>query len=96
MIWDYPMPNKEIGISYQKLNGRGPKKGRYLNKVCHEIYFIISGTAKFYINDQAHQVEAKDSIVVEPNVAHYIKTSKLEYLTITRPDWYDEQYKQVD
>jgi mannose-6-phosphate isomerase-like protein (cupin superfamily) len=97
-IWDYEI-NKEVGVSYQHLAMRGPKSGRYLNRECHEIYFIIEGSAKFFVDGteyEVEEVEAKDIVVVEPNTPHYIETNNLTYITITRPDWYEEQYEQVD
>jgi mannose-6-phosphate isomerase-like protein (cupin superfamily) len=93
-IWDYPI-GKEIGLSYQKLNTRGPKSGNYLNKVCQEIYFIIKGTAVFYIDNNKYEVKEKDVIIVEPNMPFHIETSGLEYIIITRPDWYEEQYEEI-
>lgn len=95
-IWDYPMPEKDIGISYQKLTGRGPTKGCYLNQICHEIYFIISGAGTFHFRDKSYRVKKQDVVVVEPKTAHYIETNNLEYITITRPDWYEEQYEEID
>jgi len=95
VIWDY-LINKEIGVSYQELKMRGPKSGRYLNEVCHEVYFIIEGTAKFFVGQEIYSVQPKDIVVVEPNTPHHIETSSLRYITITRPDWYEAQYKQVE
>ncbi len=94
-IFDYPMPNEEIGISYQTLHGRGPIKNNYLNTVCHEIYVIISGTAVFTIKGKAFSVEPKDMVIIEPNTPHFIQANHLVYFTITRPNWYESQYKEV-
>ena len=94
-IWDYEI-NKDVGLSYQKLHMRGPKTGAYLNKVCHEVYFIIDGSATFGVGDKTYKVNAKDVVVVEPGVPHYIETTGLTYITITRPDWYEEQAQLVD
>ncbi len=94
-IWDYPI-NPEIGIAYQNLTGRGPLEGKYLNEVCHEIYFIISGTATFHLPHESYEVSAKDVIIIEPNTPHSIEADNLIYITITRPDWYEAQYKQVE
>lgn len=91
-IWDYEI-SKDVGISYQNLNGRGPATGQYLNHVCHEIYYIMSGTGIFHIKDASYDVAAKDVVVVEPNTAHYIEANNLEYITITRPDWYEGQFE---
>ena len=94
-IWDYKFPTEDIGVSYQTLNGRGPKQGRYLNTVCHEIYFIVNGSATFYVKDQVYTVGERDIVVVEPGTPHYIETSNLTFITITRPNWYEAQYKEV-
>lgn len=95
-IWDYPLPKKEIGISCQTLDGRCPRKGKYCNTVCHEIYFIIRGKAKVYMKDEQHDVGKGDIIIVEPNTPHYLEANNLQFITITRPNWYEEQYKIVD
>jgi mannose-6-phosphate isomerase-like protein (cupin superfamily) len=93
-IWDYEI-NKDIGISYQELHTRGPASGNYLNAVCHEIYFIIEGTATFVIEGTSYPVGRNDIVVIQPNTPHHIETTSLRYVTITRPDWYEAQYKQV-
>lgn len=94
-IWDYPMPTEDLGISRQILNGRGPLEGKYLNKVCHEIYFITGGTAVFAINNTKYDVKKNDVVIIAPNTPHYIETKHLTYITITRPNWYEAQYQEV-
>lgn len=94
-IWDYAI-NKDVGVSYQELTMRGPQVGRYLNRECHEIYFIIEGQATFVVGDHTYRVAERDVVVVEPNTPHHIETTQLRYLTITRPDWYEAQYELVD
>lgn len=95
VVNDY-LINKDIGVSYQEFSGRGPGKGRYLNGICHEIYIIIEGTATFYVGDDTYQVSPKDLVVVEPGTPHHFETSGMKYFTITRPDWYESQYKEVE
>lgn len=94
-IWDYPMPKEDLGISRQILDGRGPQQGRYLNKVCHEIYFITGGSAIFHINNTKYDVKENDVVIIAPNTPHYIKAKNLKYITITRPNWYEAQYQEV-
>lgn len=95
-IWDYPLPKEDIGISYQEVKGRCPKKGKYLNTVCNEIYFILSGTATFHLRNEDTHMETKDVIIVESNTPHWFETEGLTYITITRPNWFEEQYKTVE
>ena len=33
-IYDYPLPDEKIGVSYQEHNGRVPEKGWGINKIC--------------------------------------------------------------
>lgn len=91
-IRDYEI-SKDIGLSYQVLDGRGPKSGRYLNKECHEIFFVIKGSADFFVGNEKYEVHEKDVVVVEPSTPFHIETTSLTYITITRPDWYEEQYE---
>ena len=93
-IWDYDI-SEHIGISYQELSIRGPQEGYYLNKKCHEIYFIIAGSATFHVGDNSFIAEAKDVVVVPENTPHAIETDHLTYITITRPDWFEEQAEVV-
>lgn len=96
-IWDYPMPNEDVGISYQTLNGRVPTKGRGVNTVCQEIYFVISGTATIYLGDKHYSVGSNDIVVIEPNIASHLEgANDLKIITITRPNWYEKQYKIVE
>ncbi|WP_352789889.1 cupin domain-containing protein [Mesorhizobium sp. M0814] len=75
---------------------RSPQSGQHLNKETNEIYFIVKGTAKFVVGDKEYDAGEKDVVVVEAGIDHYIETSALTYLTITRPDWKLEQYQHVD
>ncbi|WP_291036407.1 cupin domain-containing protein [Herbiconiux sp.] len=93
-IWKYAVKD-EVGISYQTLNTSSPESGRHLNKEVHEIYFIIQGTATFTVGDETFEVSDRDIVVVEPMVAHSIETDGLTFMTITRPDWFFEQYEHV-
>ena len=93
-IWKY-LVNKEVGISYQTLATSSPESGRHLNKEVHEIYFIIQGTATFTVGDDEYEVGERDIVVVEPMASHSIKTQGLTFVTITRPDWFFEQYEHV-
>lgn len=94
IIRDYEI-SKEVGMSYQELSGRGPKSGRYLNKVCSEIFFVVNGSGVFVVGDERYQVQEKDVVVVEPNTPFHIETDNIVYITITRPNWYEEQYELI-
>lgn len=92
-IWDYPI-DQSIGLSLQTLQGRGPSSGSYVNNVCDEIYFIISGEAVFNVDGKNIPVSKNDLVKVPEKTPHSIQTTGAEpltFITITRPDWFEEQ-----
>lgn len=95
-IWDYPMPDEPVGISYQEHHGRVPKKGWGVNTVCWEAYYIIEGSAKVWIDDDEYTVASGDVVILKPNQRSFLVTKKLRLLTITQPNWYPEQYKETN
>lgn len=85
----------DAGIAHQVITTSSPASGSHLNKEVQEIYFIIEGTAVITVGEDSFEVGEKDIVVVEPMVPHSIRTEGLTYLTVTRPDWFFEQYEHV-
>lgn len=95
-IWDYPTPTEETGISYQNLNGRLPEKGLYKNTKCREIFFIVSGTARLTIDGVSEKVGEGDIVILEPGQSHYGEYENVSMITISTPNWTEEQCEIVD
>jgi mannose-6-phosphate isomerase-like protein (cupin superfamily) len=95
-IWDYPMPSEDTGLSYQNLNGRLPEKGWYINRVCHEIFFITKGTAKFNIENKNYDLTEGDAVILKPRQKHYGIYSNTSLITITSPNWFEEQCEVIE
>ena len=90
-VWDYPMPNKEIGFSYQEINGETPEGAWWKNTVCEEWYFVISGSGIVYIEDTREECHQGDIIILPVHKKHKIVGNKLCMIATTKPDWYEEQ-----
>ncbi len=95
IVQDYPMPNDDLGISYQEQSGRVPVKGWGINDVCHEIYYVISGTAEVYIDNEHKTIQEGDIVILLPGQKSYLIANQLKLLTITQPNWYAGQYRQI-
>ncbi len=91
IVWDYPMTNKNIGISYQEINGKSPDNGWWKNSVCEEWYYVMGGKGKALIENKSHDFSSGDIIVLPKMKKHKIIGKKLKLLAITTPDWYYEQ-----
>ncbi|MCK5413593.1 MAG: AraC family ligand binding domain-containing protein [Candidatus Pacebacteria bacterium] len=94
-VWDYPMPNEQIGIAFQGLNGRVPDYGWYKNKACYEICYLISGSGIFFIDGSNFKASAGDVVVIERNKKSYIEAKNLKMITITKPNWSEEQCQLI-
>lgn len=95
-IWDYPLPSEDTGLTYQILHGRLPEKGWYRNKVCYELLFIIKGTARLNIDEIEYEAMEGDVVVLKPGQKHYGNYSQVSLITITSPNWYEEQCELIN
>lgn len=95
IVYDYPVKSKEMGFSVQELNGRVPDEGAYKNKICKEICYVIEGSGKIFIDDEELILDEGDIYFIEPGQKSYIMAEGLKLLTITQPDWYEEQCEVV-
>jgi len=95
-IFDYLLPDENIGISYQEYaNGRAPTKGWAVNKICYEIYFIVDGKAEVFLDNEHEYVEKGDLVIIKPKQKIYFIVDNLKMITITQPNFYYEQYEEV-
>lgn len=96
LVWDYPMADEKIGIAFHEINGRSPESGWGRNNICYEAYYIISGSAKVFVEDKEYNVAEGDVFVVDKKEKSYLIGKKLKLLTITLPNWYNEQCEIVE
>lgn len=95
-IYDYLLPDEKIGISFQEYeSGRAPSKGWAVNKKCYEIYFIVSGSAEIYLDNEHSQVESGDLVIIKPKQKIYFISHKLKMITVTQPNFFYEQYEEI-
>ena len=95
IIWDYPMPSEDHGISYQELDGSIPAAGWYKNTVCHEMFYIIEGQATLHIDTDVTDVGPGDVVILLPNQKHKGIYRKTKMITVTEPNWYESQCEVV-
>lgn len=94
-VYDYPMPHDDLGIALQELNGLVPDIGWHLNKVCYEVCYIIEGKAKFEIENEVFNAGPGDVVVIEAGKKSRLQAVKLKMITITQPNWYEEQCENI-
>ena len=96
IVYDYPVKSKKIGFSVQELNGRIPERGKYRNKICNEMCYVIKGKGVVFINNKKINVSEEDIYFIKPNQKSFLIANKMNVLTITQPDWYKKQCEVVE
>ncbi|MFB6199416.1 MAG: cupin domain-containing protein [Candidatus Nanohaloarchaea archaeon] len=94
-VLEYPI-SEEVGVSVQKLEGRVPEKGYYVNSECHEVCYVKSGEAEVVIGGEEFELKKGDIYVIEAGEKSCVKADNLEIIVVTRPDWYEEQCEIVE
>jgi len=56
LVYEYRDVSKYLGIAVSELNGRVPDKGRMKNNVVHEVYYVLSGSAKVFMGDKIFEI----------------------------------------
>ncbi len=93
----------EIDLTvYPDVDGMGIVRGKtetghnqeFYDKESTFTYVILSGSARFFINDEPVDVSAGDCITIKPKNRFYFKGS-MEWLLLTTPAWKPENEVEV-
>ena len=95
-VWEYPLNNKELGVCSSKITGRFPERGIVVNKECDEIYCVISGRGKVFIEDEKFALEEGDVLWIKAGKKYYVEGNELVLIVVNSPEWYVEQTEIFD
>jgi mannose-6-phosphate isomerase-like protein (cupin superfamily) len=95
-VWEYDFPSKNLGFATAKINGRYPEKGKAMNTICDEMYYVISGEAVVHTADGEFKIKQGDAFLFEKNKWYWVEAKNLFIALPTAPAWYFEQYKQLE
>ncbi len=94
-VYEYQDQSEKIGMAISELNGRIPDKGKMRNNVCHEVYYVVSGNAKVYINNQIFEISEGDVFHIEAKLKFYVEANNLKLVIPTSPPFYPEQWENI-
>ncbi|MEA3229857.1 MAG: cupin domain-containing protein [archaeon] len=95
-IWEYGLDNKDLDFALTRINGRFPDSGKTMNKVCREIYYVISGTGKIFIDDREIELKEGDVYLIETGKKYHVIGEDLTLALPTSPAWYPQQQEFSD
>lgn len=92
VVIEYPMGYKDINGAVGILSGRYPAKGYATNSKCKELVYVIKGSGKLVINNEAVDLREGDLVCVEPGEKYYFDAHMTIFMPCV-PAWNENQYK---
>ncbi len=89
---DY-LNTENLSIKLEKMPV-GSSEELHFHEKAQQFFFILSGKAIFYINDERFEVIEKEGISILPNFKHFIANESLEdleFLVISNPSTNDDR-----
>ncbi len=77
----------ELSVKQEKMPV-GTKERLHFHKIATQYFYMLSGSATFYLDNEKHILNAEQGIEVTPYTKHYIaneSNSEVEFLVISRP-----------
>ena len=59
-IYKYMLPSENLSLVTAEISGRYPEKGKVLNEVCEETYFVTSGSCIIHHQSGVYSLRAGD------------------------------------
>ena len=78
---------EELSVKQEAMQG-GAKEKLHFHTHARQFFFILKGTAAFYLNNEKKMLAAQQGILIAPQTRHFIanETSEpLEFLVISQP-----------
>ena len=94
-VYEYPDASKDLGIAVSELNGRVPDEGRMKNNVVHEVYYVLSGSAKVFMGDKIFEISEGDVLHIDAGREYHVEADNLKLVIPTSPAFYPEQWENV-
>lgn len=94
-VYEYNDANKDLGMAVSELNGRVPDEGKIKNNVVHEVYYVLSGAAKVFMNDNVFGISEGDVLYINAGQEYYVEADNLKLVIPTSPAFYPEQWENI-
>lgn len=95
-VWNYEMDSREMGFALARINSRYPESGEAINEACNEIYYVMSGGGKIYIEGKEFEIKEGDVFLIEKGKPYHVTGDELFVAIPTTPSWYPEQHKLIE
>ncbi|MFA6296563.1 MAG: hypothetical protein WC663_04360 [Patescibacteria group bacterium] len=92
VIYEYG-GNRNLSLCVVKIKKRYPKFGLAMNEKVDEMYYILKGKGKFFLDNKIFKFKSGDMILIEKKKWYYVE-GDFEAIIPTSPFWTINQYKE--
>jgi mannose-6-phosphate isomerase-like protein (cupin superfamily) len=92
---EFPFGDKDLNIAVVTVHGRYPDKGHLMNKVCKEIAYVVSGKGSVGVDNEVHELNPGDAVLIEPGERFFWEGEQLQMLMPCAPAFFPEQHVEV-
>lgn len=87
------LPNLDLAVA--EIKGDYPQKGWVRNTQVDMTYFVIEGKGEFYFENERHEIEAGDLVMIEKSRWYRVK-GNFKAVMVSSPAWSPDQYEEKD
>lgn len=72
----------------------GTREQEHFHRIARQFFFILKGTATFYLGDETLIVTAQKGVMIPPNKIHFIANEtneQLDFLVISQPSTHNDR-----
>lgn len=81
------MENHTLSVKLESMP-KGTKEKLHFHQKAQQFFYILKGTATFYVNDERKIVHLQQGISIEPEIKHLIaneSSEDLEFMVVSQP-----------
>jgi mannose-6-phosphate isomerase-like protein (cupin superfamily) len=90
--WIY-VDRNELSIKLEKMPA-GASEKKHFHHQAAQFFFVLQGTATFYLNDEKLVLREREGLTVAPQTPHYIANEtalELDFLVVSQPTTNDDR-----
>jgi quercetin dioxygenase-like cupin family protein len=72
------------------------RSGEHYHKIITEEYEVIKGALKVYKNGELTELQAGETVVIEPGTKHWVEGDATWFYCYSTPDWFPGDFYPVE
>jgi mannose-6-phosphate isomerase-like protein (cupin superfamily) len=96
IVWEYDTKSKELWFAIAHINGRHPETGKFMNHICDEMYYVLSGEWIVHDEKWEYAIAQWDCFLFEKGEKFRVEWKDLKVALPTGPARSLDQYEEIN